>query len=244
METLIASLPIRNDPWYQICLRAEREKKFEKVRDQILEGRRAMEEGRLVYNMDGGPYFHDTRAASIITAPATSITGATTDKLLHPGSLTSFPAGYLVGGKKVRLTYYLTIATGATPGNLGIDTYVGTVDQGTTLIASSTVVALNASIAARTMIVTAYLKSNGGAVEEAKPVESYGTFTTALSATDLITVANYQVALGNGIFPASAPAAVNINNTLSTNGFNIQMKNSGANANTYICRDITFESLT
>jgi hypothetical protein len=40
------------------------------------------------------------------------------------------------------------------------------------------------------------------------------------------------------------PAAVNIDNTLTTLGFNIQMKNSGANANTYVTRDLIFEALT
>src|SRR6266536_2182244 len=136
-EFLNASLPIRDDPWYKICLRAERDKRFEKVRDEILEGRRAMDEGRLVYNMDGGPFFHDTRSQSIITAPATAVTGATTDKLLHPGSLTAVPTGYFIAGKKLRLTVWVGVTSGTTPGNGGIELYVGSADAGGTLMASS-----------------------------------------------------------------------------------------------------------
>src|SRR4051812_40986624 len=177
-ETLTAHLPIRKDPWYQICLAAEYEKgkrriHAEKIRDEILAGQRAMEEGRLVYNMDGGPFFHDTRAQSVITAPATSVTGTTTDKLLHPGSLTAVPAGYFIAGKKLRLGMWVQTTTGVTPGNLGIEVYVGSADAGGTVVLTSGAIPLIGSQTASPIWVQAYLKCNGGAVETAKPVESY-----------------------------------------------------------------------
>jgi hypothetical protein len=237
-DTLTASLPIRNDPWYQICLRAQLDKRFERVRDEIIEGRRAMEEGRMVYNMDGGPYFHDTRAQSIITAPCTSVTGASTDKLLWPGSLTAVPAGYFTAGKKLRLTAWVSVTTGVTPANGGIELYVGSADAGGTLVASSAPFALVGSQSTMPFLIVAYLKCNGGAVESAKPVEGYARWECPIA---VCTSANQSAA---SPIPITAPAAVNIDNTLTTLGFNIQMKNSGANANTYVTRDIIFEALT
>jgi hypothetical protein len=164
-DILTANLSVRNDPWYQICLRAQQDKRFERVRDEIIEGRRAMEEGRMVYNMDGGPYFHDTRAQSIITAPCTSVTGASTDKLLWPGSLTAVPAGYFTAGKKLRLTAWVSVTTGVTPANGGIELYVGSADAGGTLVASSAAFALVGSQSTMPFLIVAYLKCNGGAVE-------------------------------------------------------------------------------
>lgn len=237
-DVLTASLPIRNDPWYQICLRAQNDKRFERVRDEIMEGRRAMEEGRMVYNMDGGPYFHDTRSQSIITAPCTSVTGATTDKLLWPGSLTAVPPGYFTAGKKLRLTAWVSVTSGVTPGNGGIELYVGSADAGGVLAASSAAFAVVASQTNMPMLIVAYLKSNGGAVETAKPVECYGRWEAPVA---LVTAANQSAA---SPIPIVTPAAVNIDNTVTTLGFNIQMKNSGANANNYVTRDITFEALT
>src|SRR5690242_6482997 len=96
---LTASLPIRKDPWYILCSRAADDSRFERVMQEIIEGNKELERGYQHYNMDGGPFFHDTRAQSIITAPTTAITLATTDKLLHPGSLTAVPAGYFISGK-------------------------------------------------------------------------------------------------------------------------------------------------
>lgn len=237
-DMFTASLPIRNDPWYQICLRASIDKRFERVRDEILEGRRAMDEGRMVYNMDGGPFFHDTRSQSIITAPCTSVTGTTTDKLLHPGTLTALPPGYFIAGKKLRLTLWVQTTTGVTPGNLGIELYVGSADAGGVAVLTSGAIPLVGSQTASPILVVAYLKSNGGAAETAKPVEAYATF---VANSALISAANQSAF--NPI-PILTPAAVNIDNTLSTLGFNIQMKNSGANASSYITRDLTFEALT
>ena len=233
---MTASLPVRNDPWYQICLRAQREPKFERVRDEILEGRRAYEEGRMVYNMDG-PYYHDTRAQSVITAAATSVTGATTDKLVHPASLITLPQGYFTAGKKLRMTLWVSVTSGTTPGNSQIDAYVGSTDAGGTLVVSSAAFATVATQSNMPHLITMHLTCRGGAVETAKPVEAYGSFVCP---TAITTAANQQAA--NPI-PIVTPANVNIDNTATTLGFNIQMKNSGANANAYVTRDLTFEAL-
>src|SRR5262249_44258429 len=128
--------------------------------------------------------------------------------------------------------------SGTTPGNIGIEAYVGTADAGGTLIVSSTVAAGVGTQSNMPFLITMYLKCNGGAVETAKPVEAYGW---GMAPTAIRNAANPQ---GSTPIPITAPAAVNIDNTLSTLGFNIQMKNSGANANTYTTRDITFEALT
>lgn len=242
-DILTAALPIRNDPWYKICLAAEYEKgkrriHAENIRDEILAGQRAEAEGRYLMNMDGGPYFHDTRGQSILTAPATAITLATTDKLLHPGSLTAVPAGYFTAGKMVRITVFGTFTTVLTPTNLGIELYVGSADAGGTLLASSAAAALIASQTAQSMYIRANFKCNGGAVETAKPVEAWAEWGCAVA---LVTAANQQAA--NPI-PTNAPAAVNIDNTLATLGANIQIKRSGSTAETFTTRSLIFESLT
>lgn len=238
-DILTANLPIRNDPWYVICQRAMEDKRYERVRDQIIRGRRTLEEGRGYFNMDGGPFFHDTRAQSIITAPATAITLAATDKLLHPGSLTAVPAGYFIPGKKLRLTVFGTMTTAVTPGNLQIAAYVGSADAATTaVLPSSAAITLVASQSNISMLFVVYLKCNGGTVETAKPIEAYGTWSCG---TALITAANQQAA---NPLPISAPAAVNIDNTSSTMGFNVQLRRSGSTAETFTTRDITLEALT
>ena len=236
--TLTAALPVRRDPWYILCSRAAEDSRFERVMREILQGNQELQDGYQHYNMDGGPFFHDTRAQSVITAPATSVTGAATDKLLHPGSLCAVPPGYFIAGKKLRMTLWVQTTTGVTPGNLGIELYVGSADAGGTLVVSSTAAALVASQTASPIYVTAFLKCNGGAVETAKPVEGYAWWQCN---TALVTAANQSA---SNPIPILTPAAVNIDNTLSTLGFNIQMKNSGANASTYITRDLTFEALT
>lgn len=237
-DIMVANLPVRKDPWYQICLRAQRDRRFERVRDEILEGRRAYDEGRMVYNMDGGPFFHDTRSQSIITLAAASVTGATTDKLVHPASLITVPQGYFIAGKKLRMTLWVAITSGTTPGNMGIEAYVGSADASGTLIVSSTVAAVVATQTSLPVKCIMYLTCRGGTVETAKPVECYGEW---LAPTALVTAANQQA---SNPIPISAPANVNIDNTLTTLGFNIQFKNSGANANSYVTRDLTFEALT
>lgn len=239
MENMLtATLPIRNDPWYVICQRAMEDRRYERVRDGIMRGNKTLSEGMGYFNMDGGPLFHDTRAQSVITAPATAITLASTDKLLHPGALTAVPTGYFTAGKKLRLTIWGTMTTILTPGNIGIELYVGSADAGGTLVASSAAAALIASQSNIPILIVAYLKCNGGAVEGAKPVEGYARWETAVA---LVTAANQSAA---SPIPIATPAAVNIDNTLSTMGFNVQIKRSGSTAETFTTRDITFESLT
>jgi hypothetical protein len=237
LGTMIASLPVRQDPWYIICERAMEDKRYARVRDQILRGARTMAEGIGYFNMDGEILFHNTRVQSVISAAATSVTGATTDKLLHKADLITLPQGYFKAGKKLRMTLEVAVTSGTTPGNSQIDIYVGSTDAGGTLIVSSAAFATIATQTSLVHIITAYLVTRSG-VEETVPVEAYGTFVCP---TAITTAANQQAA--NPI-PVGAPANVNIDNTLTTLGFNIQMKNSGANANTYVTRDLTFEALT
>ena len=239
-DTLTANLLVRNDPWYILCSKASEDSRYERVMQEILAGNKELEQGYQHYNMDGGPFFHDTRASAIITAPASAITLAATDKLLHPGSLTAVPAGYFIAGKKLRLTVWGTITTAATPGNLQIAAYVGSADAGgTAVLPTSGAIALVASQTNISMTFQCYLKCNGGAVETAKPCEAYMPWWAC--GTAVITAANQQ---GANPLPIATPAAVNIDNTLTTNGFNIQIRRSGSTAETYTTRDITFEALT
>lgn len=237
-EILTASLPIRNDPRYIICERAMEDKRYAKVLEQLDRGTKTMREGMHYLNMDG-PLYHDTRQQSIVTAAQTSITLASTDKLLHPGSLTSLPALYFGAGKKIRVTVYGSMTTAATPGNIGVELYYGTTDAGGTLLASSAAIALVANATTLPVIITANLICRGGAVPTAIPTLSYAWFNLPIG---LITAANYQAG-GNGLIPALTPAAVNIDTT-TAQGFNIQIKRTGSTAETFTTHDVTFEALT
>jgi hypothetical protein len=237
-DILTANLPLRNDPWYILCERAMEDKRYAKVRDQIAAGRKSRMEGMEILGMDG-PFFHDTRMQSVITAPTTATVLAATDKIVTSpvGFLFALPQGYFYAGKKMRLTVWGTLTTAATPGNLGIESYVGSTDAGGTLMASSGAIPLVASQANMPFLMIFYLKCNGGAVETAKPCESYGWWQCPIA---VVTAANQQAF--NPI-PIVTPAAVPVDNTLTTLGFNIQMKRSGSTAETFTTRDITLESL-
>lgn len=235
-DELTLNLPIRNDPWYVICQRALEDKRYEKVRDNIYWGRVAQSEGREYLGMDG-PFYHDTRSQAMLTAAATSITGATTDKMLWLPSHTALPPMYFTPGKKVRLTAWVAVTSGTTPGNAALDLYYGTTDAGTTLILGQTVWACIAGQTASPIFVQYYITARGGAVPTATPLIAFGQFMAPVA---LCTAANQ--AASNPI-PILTPAPVNIDQTVATGGLQIQAKNAGANANTYITHDITFEAL-
>jgi hypothetical protein len=230
-DLLVADLPIRRDPRYIICERAMEDPRYASVLEQLDAGRRLDLAGRQLLNMDG-PFFHDTRAQAVITAPQTAITLAATDKLLYPGALTALPAQYFYAGKKCQLLVYGTITTAATPGNLGVELYYGTTDAGGTLLASSAALTLVASQTTIPFWATCYIKANGGAVPTAFPVEAYAK----------LEIGTAVIAAGGGLVPASAPAAVNIDST-AAQGFNVQFKRSGSTAETATTRDITFSAL-
>lgn len=231
-----ANLPIRNDPWYIICERAMEDKRYERVRDQIIRGNRTIDEGRGYFNMDG-PLYHDTRQQAILTAAQSSVTGATTDKMIVPAQTCALPAMYFATPKKVRLTVWVAVTTGTTPGNTGIELYYGTTDAGTTAIVSSTVAAFVGTQTSQVMWIQFYATARGGAVPTATPVIGFGQW---LAPTALCTAANQQ---GSNPIPLATPAATNVDATSTTGGLHIQMKNSGANANSYVTHDLTFEAL-
>ena len=223
---------VQDDPFFRLCGRAKEDQNFLNVIESLRRGELSRKAGMEFLNMDG-PLYHDTRAQSIMTAVQSNVTGATTDKMLHPAAFTNVPAMYFSVVKKVRQTIGTSVTHGATVGNIQVDIYFGSSDAGTTLLASSAAFAgVNAGVGP--YVITAFGVSRGGALATAVPMVAYGTFGAS--------VATVLASTGTPAFPSGAIAPVNIDATAAL-GFMIQCKNSGANASTYATHDLVFEAL-
>lgn len=185
--------------------------------------------------MADGIFYHDSRGPFVSAAQST-ITLATTDKLIYPGSLTALPANYFgFVGKKLMLTVYGTITTALTPGNIGVELYYGTTDAGGTLLASSAALALVASQTTIPFRIEAYCQCRG-----VGPSGSGGSlFAYAVAKFGIAVIANPN---DHFLVPASAPAAVNVDTTIAS-GFNVQIKRSGSTAETITTQDVIFAAL-
>jgi len=236
VDDLNLAVPIRQDPWYIICQRAMEDKRYESVRDKIWRGRKTLSEGMGYFNMDG-PLYHDTRGQAMLTAAATSITGATTNKMCWLPAHTALPPMYFTPGKKVRLSAWISFTSGTTPGNAAFELFYGTTDAGTTSILAQTVWACITAVTAAPVWISYDITARGGAVPTATPLIAFGKWLAPIA---LCTAANQQA---SSPIPILTPAAVNIDQTVTTGGLQINTKNSGANANSFVTHDITFEAL-
>lgn len=190
--------------------------------------------------------YHETRNPITQTADYASITGATTSKSIMsvtadlPGSSLVYPAGYWQIGKKWHCRLYLKMTTGATPGNLTIEIRMQTgsavTDAGGTIMATSAAVALVGSKTAASCFMDFTVESRG-AIGTASPLFVKGIFFTdptfGLVASTALPI----------FVPSNAAATVNFDTTLAGT-VNVQMKNSGANASTYVVQDVQVNAIT
>lgn len=190
--------------------------------------------------MEGGPvmadglFYRDSKPPWL-NAAETSITLATTDKLLYPGGRTALAAAYFAFiGKAVQLTVFGTVTTAATPGNIGVEMYYGTTDAGGTLLGSSAALALVASQTTIPFRIEAYARARATGAGVTGSI-----FAWAITKIGIAVIASPN---DHFLVPASAPAAVAVDTTVAS-GFNLQMKRSGSTAEAAVTQDIIFEAL-
>lgn len=190
--------------------------------------------------------YHETRNPFKQTADYSSITGATTSKSIMsvtadlPGSCLVYAPGYWDLGKKWHVRMYMKITTGTTPGNLTIElrmqTGTAVTDAGGTIMATSAAVALVGTKTAASCFLDFTVEARGQLGTTA-PMFVKGIFFTdptfGLIASTALPV----------FIPSNAAAATNFDTTLGGT-VNVQMKNSGANANTYVVQDVQVNSIT
>jgi len=168
-----------------------------------------------------GIHYLDNKETFMNAAQA-SVTLSTTDKAIIPSAFTTnWSSGF--GGKPGKVnwqTYYGSITTGTTPGNIGVELYWGAGDANGTLLASSAALALVASQTTIPYRIESYLVNRGpyGATCSTLP------FAVCKFGTAVIASPNDHF-----IVPAGAPTAVNIDATAAS-GFNTQIKRSGSTA--------------
>lgn len=166
-----------------------------------------------------------------MTSAAATVTLATTDKMLVPAYFTN---GWSAGfggkpGKTLLLTYQGTITTVLTPGNIGVELYWGGADAGGTLLASSAALALVASQTTIPFRIEAYIDNRGPAGT------ACSMYAYAICKFGIAVIASPN---DHFLVPASAPAAVNVDVTLASVGFNAQIKRSGSTAETVTIQSV------
>jgi len=190
--------------------------------------------------------YHETRQPFKQTTDYASITGTTTSKSIMsitadlPGSALTYPAGYWDLGKKWHVRMWIKITTGAAAGNLTIELRMQTgatvSDAGGTIMATSAASALaNAKTAANVFL--DFTLESRGQISTATPM-----FVKGFAMTDP-TFGLWASTLNPIFIPSNASAATNFDTTLAGT-VNVQMKNSGANANTYVVHDLQVNSIT
>ena len=190
--------------------------------------------------------YHETRNPFKQTADYSSITGTTTSKSIMsvttdlPGSCLVYPAGYWDLGKKWHVRMFMKITTGTTPGNLTIEVRMQTgtavTDAGGTIMATSGAVALVGTKTAASCFLDFTVESRGQ-IGTATPLFAKGIFWTdptfGMIASTALPI----------FIPSNAATTTNFDTTLAGT-VNVQMKNSGANANTYVVQDLQVNAIT
>jgi hypothetical protein len=225
------------DPRHLIAERAIRDERFLNVVTLLdkaaLEAQLAHQGGWQPMSNADGIYYRDSRQPWCIAAQS-SITLASTDKLLYPGAMTALVGNYFTPGKGVKLTVAGAFTTAATPGNLGVEHYYGTADAGGTLLGSSTAVALTASKTSFTAIIEAYARCR--TTGTTGTLLSWGRFMS--DGAGLLTAS-----ASNPVLTPQATLAATTVDTTSSSGYNVQIKRSGSTAETFVTHDIVFEAL-
>lgn len=182
-----------------------------------------------------GPFFNDLRAP-FITGDLAAVTLASTDKALYTPS--NFPVlggqyfSYI--GKKMRIRLFGRMTTGATPGNLTLDTYYGTgADANGVLLASSAAFALTASQTNLSWMLDLFV--------HCRSIGSAGTlFVTGQFDANVAVVAS---TLQPVMIPASAPAVSGACDLTAALIISVQAKRSGSTAETMQVHDMEVTAL-
>lgn len=229
--------PVIRDPRHFIAERAMHDERVLEVITLLDKGAMDMalaeQGGWQPMTATDGIFYRDSRQPWCIAAQ-TSITLATTDKLLYPGSLTALVANYYTPGKANKLTVMGAFTTVLTPGNLGVEHYYGTTDAGGTLLGSSAAVALTASKTSFTAIIEAYTRCRS--TGPTGSLISWGRFMS--DGAGLLTVS-----ASNPVLTPQATVAATTIDTTAAQGYNAQIKRSGSTAETFVTHDIIFEAL-
>lgn len=224
-------LAIEDDPWYRLTKRAEEDDRALDAVHHFLLGKLSRAAGMEFLNADD-KFYRDSKAQAFLVADESGITGTTTDKMLSAGARTALTANYFYPTKRVKVEYFFRYTTGTTPGNIGVEVYYGTTDAGGTLLASSGAVAL---VGTKTNI-TCRAEAYGHC-------RLLGTSGSLFAFAQLSTDPASGVLTNNFLLVPAATAAVTTIDTTTAQGFNIQLKNSGANASSWTVHEMLFEAL-
>ena len=179
-----------------------------------------------------GIFYRDLREPHII-ADESAITLATTQKALWAPARTILPANYWRTGKVVKLTAFGKFTSGTTPGN-GTPAMAYGAGDAPTPIVTGTARALVASVTNITWFMQGYMEFRG-TPGTASASRMWGMFVGDLA---------MQLSTNQpNIFPASAPADVNIDTTVGTNAVTFQYARSGSTAESMTTTGLLFEAL-
>lgn len=184
--------------------RALADKRFHTVLDNLERAQQLDQElGLNQIRAADGNYYHDSRPPFYVV-DMTAITG-TTEALLWPAGFSLIPAGYFAVGKMIRIFAYGRITTaGATPGNITLTTRYGTTTGGTSLGATTA----TALIASATNIPWRY--------EALIVCRAVGPTGSLLIQGKWETTSAVIASPSTLFLPASAPAAVTVDTTVSS----------------------------
>ena len=178
--------------------------------------------------MADGQFYNDLRAP-FITADVAAVTLAATNKALYPvGNVPAMGKDYWWVGKKVHISLFGRITTGATPGNLTMALLYGTGADanGTALVTSAaqTLIASQTNISWRLDLFV-----------HCRAIGSSGSLFARGSAF----FGQQVIAAGDFGFPASAAAAVTVDLTVASNVLSVQALRSGSTAETMQVHDLS-----
>lgn len=184
--------------------------------------------------MADGIYYRDTRQPFQV-ADLPAITLATTLKMMWTPGVTSptiLPANYWTIGKTVKLTAFLKLVTGTTPGNYVFGMAYGAADAPACNVAS----VARAAAASQTF---------GAFIEGYATCRSVGT-TGTLSMWGMVFVDLLGMLSTNqpNVFPSAGVTVVStIDTTVGTNSLQFQMSRSGSTAETVQVVGLLMEAL-
>lgn len=168
-----------------------------------------------------------------------AVTMAATSKQIVNAALYAATGGaaYWWQGKKLSVVAMGKMTTGGTPGNLTIEIRLATADAGGTILAASAATAQASNKTDISWMLEAYVICRALGASTNGKLFAWGRFTYD-GAGGLFTTTSQNPLL----LPASAGAEVGVDLTAAS-GISLQMKNSGANANTLTVQDYLFQPL-
>lgn len=187
-----------------------------------------------LYEIAGGAdgiFYRDLREPHIVVDES-AITLATTMKALWVPARTILPANYWRVGKVVKLTAFGKATTDGTAGNYVFELAYGSGDAPTPLAAGATVAGTTSQTNISWMA-EGYMEAR--AIGTTAASRMWGRWAPA--------VAILGSTLQPYLFPASAPADINIDTTVGTNAVTFQLQRSGAGSWTATTTGLLFEAV-